>query len=237
MFDPNGNRRGGIGSTRQVELIAIAEFISINKIAVEVPGRKYDGRAIWESLAKISTKLDDDDDKKRNKKYSQYCQSALDIAVNGAVDSIFEASRADKQKKASDKEDEDNADGNVLEEEEIEVDASDLMNDGTNLDIDEEREGNDQTRNEEVAVVIGKDKRTLNITKTPVNRLALLDLETCAENAAEKKNWKRMRARMREGRDIELEYRKHVYETVLRRQNNNTDEIDAVAEGFSRLLE
>ena len=111
------------------------------------------------------------------------------------------------------------------------------MNDGTNLDIDEEREGNDQIRNEEVAVVIGKDKRTLNITKTPVNRLALLDLETCAENAAEKKNWKRMRARMREGRDIELEYRKHVYETVLRRQNNNTDEIDAVAEGFSRLLE
>ena len=157
--------------------------------------------------------------------------------MNGVVDSIFEASRADKQKKASDKEDEDNADGNVLEEEEVEVDASDLMNDGTNLDIDEEREGNDQTRNEEVAVVIGKDKRTLNITKTPVNRLALLDLETCAENAAEKKNWERMRARMREGRDIELEYRKHVYETVLRRQNNNTDEIDAVAEGFSRLLE
>ena len=40
---------------------------------------------------------------------------------------------------------------------------------------------------------------------------------------------------MREGQDIELEYRKHVYETVLERlNNNNADEMDAVAEGFSR---
>ena len=76
------------------------------------------------------------------------------------------------------------------------------------------------------------------MTKTPVNRLTFVDIETCAETAAEKKKWKRMRARMREGRDIELEYRKHVYETVLERlNNNNADEMDAVAEGFSRLLD
>mmetsp|Transcript_12829 Transcript_12829/g.18700 ORF Transcript_12829/g.18700 Transcript_12829/m.18700 type:complete len:157 (-) Transcript_12829:17-487(-) len=50
--------------------------------------------------------------------------------------------------------------------------------------------------------------------------------------------WERMRARMQEGRDIELEYRKHVYESVLKRlNNNNADEMDAVPEGFSRLLD
>ena len=43
---------------------------------------------------------------------------------------------------------------------------------------------------------------------------------------------------MREGRDIELEYRKHVYQTVFERLNyNNVDEMDAVAEGFLRLLD
>ena len=41
---------------------------------------------------------------------------------------------------------------------------------------------------------MGEDKRTLNVTKTPVNRLALVDIETCAETAAEKKKWERMRA-------------------------------------------
>ena len=76
------------------------------------------------------------------------------------------------------------------------------------------------------------------MTKTPVNHLALVDIEICAETAAEKKKWERMRARMHERQDIELEYRKHVYETVLEQLNdNNADEMDAVAEGFSRLLD
>ena len=48
------------------------------------------------------------------------------------------SSQTVKQKTASDKDDEDNENGNIAEEEGMEVDASDIMNDGINLDIDEE---------------------------------------------------------------------------------------------------
>ena len=60
------------------------------------------------------------------------------------------------------------------------MDASDIMNDRTNLDINEEA----LNGNKEVEVVIGEDKRTLNVTKTPVNRFALVDIKTCADTAA-----------------------------------------------------
>ena len=49
-FDLNASRKGGFSSTRQTELVAIAEFISMNKIAEEIPRRKYDSNEIWNSL-------------------------------------------------------------------------------------------------------------------------------------------------------------------------------------------
>ena len=42
---------------------------------------------------------------------------------------------------------------------------------------------------------------------------------------------------MGDGRDIELEYRIHVYKIVLQWLNNNTDDINAIAEGLSQLLD
>ena len=60
----------------------------------------------------------------------------MDISSRyGAVDGIFQASWTEKQKTASDKDDEDNENWNIAEEEGIEVDASNIMNNGTNLDI------------------------------------------------------------------------------------------------------
>ena len=218
---------------------------------VETPRRKYNSKDVWDSLSKITTKLEDDDDKKRNKKYSQYCLSSLDIAVNGAIDGIFEANRNSSNNQLNV-----NANSNVIpneneneigdatdkDDEGIEVDPADMMNDETNLEIDDS-EGNGDTQNTtngvEVEVEIRNEKK-MNVTKAPVNPLSLCDIRGAADVAVGKKNWGITRARKRQVEEIALEYRMHVYDTVLRKHNEaqvhtNDDEMDITAEGFARL--
>ena len=116
------------------------------------------------------------------------------------------------------------------------MDPADLMNDPTNLDINEENSDKQQNRkNKEVDVIVGKKKETMTIAKAPTNPLAFKDIEFVSEELAAKKNWETMRSRMRIGKEIELEYRKHVYEQILECQPNDTDDVNAVTDAFARL--
>ena len=116
------------------------------------------------------------------------------------------------------------------------MDPADLMNDPTNLDINEENSDQQQNWNsKEVDVIVGKKKETMIIAKAPTNPLEIKDIEFVSEELAAKKNWETMWSRMRIGKEIELEYRKHEYEQILECEPIDTDDVNAATDAFARL--
>jgi hypothetical protein len=217
------NRKGTIIPNRAKEHHAIAEYMYLLQMVVEIPGRQYCKKHMWKTLSNITTELDDKSQDEINEMLiEQLAMTEEEKLLNEMTDEIFEEQGRDNE--------------NCVH----------LSDDGSNhfeCD-DEEDEGSissmdntqgirqDTTDENEVEVSIGNSKKQ-KVRRAKVNHLAFVDILEHGKELLLKKDLPRVRTRKKKRLEEELQLREAVFESVYSGSEDSMPEF--VQEAFNRL--
>ena len=173
--DPRNSRKRTYVPSRTLEKLAIAEYIQITGLSVERVGRRYNQYDAWNDLSKVTTKLKDENEDDRTKRWQEEMQLDDEIAVGLIADDIFGSiTRND-----DDGELDDNGDSSSPTTFNSVLDLADIGNEGNEEGNDE---GNDDEAGadtaEDVRITVGTFQRKIKIRKAKVNVLGFTDIET-----------------------------------------------------------
>ena len=200
--------------------MAIAEFISLNKMVVETPGRKYSQDAMYRSFSSMTTNLSDESESEKSTRWMDKVVTEEEQELTSLVQEVF-----DSQKHGTDDRKEDNdqstVDETVLDFEEIGNDEDDEDHDEDEAEVEEELEEEQPAGNSENTITVeigvrkGKARRTIKVRKATINPLAFTDIRTCGNEMLEKRNLKVTRGRRKDRNVKEQNRKKRVLEECM----------------------
>ena len=189
-LDQKRNRKKSSKPKRYQEHLCIAEFLSLNSVSAEEPGRKYNQDFMYKSLARITTKLEVETEAEKSTRWMDKVVSVEEQDLASMVDRVFDSN---ERVNSSESDTSDVANDVVLQFNEIGLEGGDDDEDGDN-DVDESL----NTSGGADSVIIigpGPKKRKVRVRKTKVNALAFTDVMKCAKDKLAKRNLKVTRHR------------------------------------------
>jgi|AntRauTorckE5430_2_1112549.scaffolds.fasta_scaffold09436_2 hypothetical protein len=205
---------------RLQEHLAIAEFISLNKMVVETPGRKYSQDAMYLSLSSITTNLSDESESEKSTRWMDKVVTEEEQELTSLVQEVFDSQRHGTNDRKEDN-DQSTADETVLDFDEIGNDEDDEDHDEDEAELEEEVEEEQPADNSENTITVeigvhnGKARRKIKVRKATINPLAFTDIRTCGNDMLEKRNLKVTRGRRKNRNAKEQNRKKRVLEECL----------------------
>jgi hypothetical protein len=174
--DPRNSRKRTYVPSRSLEKWAIAEYIQLTGLSVECLGRRYNHYDAWNDLSKVTTKLKDENEEDRTKRWQEEMQLDDEIAVGHIAEDIF----GNNTRNDDDGESDDDGDSSSPATFNSVLDLADIGNEGINEGDDEGNdEGNDEADTaEDERITVGTSQRKIKIRKAKVNVLGFTDIET-----------------------------------------------------------
>jgi hypothetical protein len=215
-LDQARNRKKTSEPKRLQEHLAIAEFISLNKMVVETPGRKYSQDAMYLSFSSMTTNLSDESESEKSTRWMDKVVTEEEKELTSLVQEVFDSQKHGKNDRKEDN-DQSTADETVLDFEEIGNDEDDEDEAEVEEELEEEQPAanSENTITVEIGVRKGKARRTIKVRKATINPLAFTDIRTCGNEMLEKRNLKVTRGRRKDRNVKEQNRKKRVLEECM----------------------
>ena len=234
-IDVNRNKKQSAKPKRKTEHQIIAEFIQVNKLCLEVPGRSYSRRQVYSNMKDIKTKLADNDAEQK----ARWLEDAVieeEQLLNDTVRRLFEnQSEGNARSSINDdsytneiRDDEDNNNEVVMEFESIafidEDDENESAETETMMDTDLEVDDNPSVTEKDgvLTAKVGNGRR-IRIRPSKVSNKAFRDVIAESRQAVMKKNLKQSRLRKKTRIDKARSRKRYIANQLLGRYANGTD--------------
>ena len=204
---------------RMLEHLAIANYLQKLEVATETPGRRYNKETFLSALESVEVQLNEEGEEERAQRRIDEARTEDEGAMANLLDGLFNSNT------------EGNDDGNTMSNQHTEINFEQLVDEGTETDLEDE-DNNDPSKSvAEKEIIVGTTKRKISTKIAAMNDSCLIDIRKEGRNIMKKANPKLTRYKKKQRNDRMSKFFDSVHEDIF--QSNKSD---MVLRAFDRFI-